>query len=94
MSASQSDLFGSDSNGSGQPSDEIVSLVRAQLRATLSLVKSAKVMPWDDQLEAIHADNAFRYGKEALPAQEAEQLWAEFDREMNRLYATMNGGCS
>jgi hypothetical protein len=91
MSESQADLFGDRS--SGEPvNDEIVVIVRAQLRATLDLVKSAQALPWADQLEAIHADNAFRYGKEALPPEEAAELWEAFNREMDRLYAVMNEG--
>lgn len=91
MSELQADLFGDRSSGA-PVNDEIVVIVRAQLRATLELVKSAEVLPWTDQLEAIHADNAFRYGKDALPPSEAQALWAEFDAEMNRLYAVMNEG--
>jgi hypothetical protein len=49
-------------------------------------------MPWTDQLEIIRADNAFRYGKDALPPAEAAELWDAFNREMDRLYAVMNEG--
>lgn len=42
-------------------------------------------MPWADQLEMIRADNAFRYGKDALPPDEAAELWAAFNHEMDRL---------
>ncbi len=90
MSMSQSDLFGAPSQGAAKPNDEIVGIVRQQLRQTLELVRSAETMPWNDQLEIIHADNAFRYGKEALPAAEATELWEAFTREMDRLYAAMN----
>lgn len=67
-------------------------MVRTQLRQTLELVRSAEAMPWTDQLEIIRADNAFRYGKEALPPDEAAELWDAFNREMDRLYAVMNEG--
>jgi hypothetical protein len=92
MSMSQSDLFGAPSQGAAKPNDEMVGIVRQQLRATLELVRSADTMPWTNQLEIIHADNAFRYGKEALPASEATELWEAFNREMDRLYAAMNKG--
>jgi hypothetical protein len=36
--------------------------------------------------------NAFRFGKDVLPRDEGAALWAEFDVEMNRLYAVMNEG--
>jgi hypothetical protein len=92
MSASQADLFGTSSRAGDVPSDEIIEMVRAQLRQTLELVRSAESMPWTDQLEIIKADNTFRYGKEALPPEEAAELWAAFNREMDRLYAKMNEG--
>jgi hypothetical protein len=92
MSVLQADLFGAASHISEQPSDEIVALVRSRLRASLALVKSADAMPWPDQLAIIREDNAFRFGKDVLPPDEGAALWAEFDVEMNRLYAIMNEG--
>ena len=92
MSTSQADLFGTPSRAGDKPSEEIVGMIRTQLRQTLDLVRSAESMPWTDQLEIIRADNAFRYGKEALPPDEAAELWAAFNREMDRLYAVMNAG--
>jgi len=92
MSVLQADLFGTASHIGEQPSDEIVALVRSRLHATLALVKSADAMPWPDQLAIIREDNAFRFGKDVLPRDEGAALWAEFDAEMNRLYAIMNEG--
>jgi hypothetical protein len=92
MSAVQEYLFGTASHIGEQPSAEIVALVRTRLHATLALVKSADAMPWPDQLAIIREDNAFRYGKDVLPRAEGAALWAEFDAEMNRLYAIMNEG--
>ena len=92
MSVSQPDLFGAASHISEQPSEEIVALVRKRLHAALALVKSAETMAWSDQLVIIREDNAFRFGRDLLPAAEAAALWAEFDVEMNRLYAVMNEG--
>lgn len=92
MSESQPDLFGSASPVREQPSEEIVTLVRSRLHATLALVKAAETMPWTDQLTIIREDNAFRFGKEVLPPAEGAALWAEFDAEMDRLYSIMNEG--
>jgi hypothetical protein len=72
--------------------DEIVAIARTRLHATLALVKAAESMPWPDQLAIIREDNAFRFGKDVLPQAEGAALWAEFDAEMNRLYAIMNAG--
>jgi hypothetical protein len=92
MTAVQGDLFGAASREPEQPSDEIVALVRRRLHATLALVKAADAMPWPDMLAIIREDNAFRFSKDVLPREEGEALWAEFDAEMNRLYAIMNEG--
>lgn len=92
MSASQADLFGTPSHTSERPSEAIVDIVRSRLRATLALVRSAEAMPWTDQLAIIREDNAFRFGKDALPSAEGAALWAEFNAEMDRLYAIMNEG--
>jgi hypothetical protein len=92
MSVSQADLFGTGSHAREQAGDEVVALVRRRLHATLALVKSADAMPWPDQLTIIREDNAFRFGKDVLPREEGAALWAEFDAEMNRLYAIMNAG--
>ena len=92
MSAAQADLFAAPSRAPERPSDEVAALVRARLRATLALVKSAETMPWADTLSIIREDNAFRFGKDALPPDEGAALWAEFDAEMDRLYAVMNEG--
>jgi hypothetical protein len=92
MSVSQADLFGAPSVGGEPPSEEIVALVRERLRTTLALVKSAETMPWCDHLAIIREDNAFRFGKDVLPSAEGSMLWAEFNAEMDRLYAIMNEG--
>ncbi len=92
MSARQADLFGTPSPAREQPSDEIVVVYRTRLRAALALVKAAEVMPWNDLLTIIREDNAFRFGKDVLPPDEGAALWAEFNVEMDRLYAIMNEG--
>jgi hypothetical protein len=83
----QADLFATEPPEAEQPSDEVVSIIRSRLHATLALLKSATRMPWTDTLAVIREDNAFRYGKDALPADEGARSWAEFDAEMDRLYA-------
>ena len=92
MSEVQADLFGPASHTDARASEEIVALVRRRLNDTLALVKAADTMPWPDQLAVIREDNAFRFGKDVLPPAEGAALWAEFDAEMNRLYAIMNEG--
>ena len=88
----QTDLFANPSQVGEAPSDEIVAAIRTRLHATLALVKSATSMPWSEPLSIIREENAFRFGKDALPPEEGAKLWAEFDAEMDRLYASMNEG--
>jgi hypothetical protein len=90
MSAKQLDLFGSPSPP--PPSEAYLAEVRSRLHATLALVKAAQVMPWQDEMTIIHEDNGFRRAKDLLPPEEGAALWAEFDVEMDRLYAIMNEG--
>ena len=92
MSARQANLFGDPPSSSEEPSPEIVQIVRARLHAALALVKSAQIMPWEDQLSIIREDNAFRFSKDVLPPAEGAALWTEFNKEMDRLYAIMNQG--
>lgn len=92
MSTIQADLFSTLAAAEEKPDDQTEAYVRAQLHALLALVKSAQTMPWPDILGAIHADNSFRHKMKYLPSQEAAALWAEFDVEMDRLYAVMNDG--
>ena len=92
MSASQPDLFGDQTRAREPLSDATLATVRARLHAALALVKAAATMPWTNRLVMIHQDNDFRFGKDMLPAEEGAALWAEFDVEMDRLYAVMNEG--
>jgi len=86
----QSDLFVTEPCLAESPNEEVAAVLRSRLNATLALVKSATSMPWTEPLSIIREENAFRFGKDALPAEEGERLWAEFDAEMERLYATAN----
>lgn len=87
MSALQPDFFGPATSAVERRSDHIVALDRDRLHAT-----SAQQMPWPDLLSIIREDNAFRFAKDLLPPLEGAGLWAEFDAEMDRLYAIMNDG--
>jgi hypothetical protein len=67
VSTWQTNLFGIAPYTSGQPSAEIIALVRSRLHAALALVRPAQPMPGSDQLAIIREDNVFRYGKDILP---------------------------
>ncbi len=92
MSTLQPDLFGTPAPAASEPDPKIVAIVRARLHAALELVTAAEVMPWNDMMTIINQDNAFRFGKDVLPAEEGAALWARFNVEMDRLYAIMNEG--
>lgn len=97
MTQDQPDLFAirpSTAPVEDGPGQEVVALVRARLRATLELVSRAETMPWGDVLAIVREDNAFRFGKDLLPADEGAALWAAFDAHMDRLYAVMNAECA
>ena len=91
MPAKQLDLFGASSPVKQQPSEAALADIRARLHAALALVKAAETMPWPG-MDRYHEDNNFRWRKDLLPPEEGAALWAEFDVEMNRLYAVMNEG--
>ncbi len=74
------------------PDPAFVDMTRRRLRAKLTLVQAAEVMPWPNLLTIIHEDNDFRFSKDILPPDEGAALWAAFDKEMDRLYLIMNGG--
>ncbi len=88
----QTDLFAVSPPRAERSSDDVVAVIRARLHATLALVQSAASIPWTGTLAIIREDNAFRFGKDALPPEEGAALWAAFDAEMDRLYAAMNEG--
>jgi len=88
MADPQTDLFATLAPApAAPPADAVVALLRARLHATLAMMRAATAMPWPDRLAIIHAENAFRCDKNVLPAEEGAALWAEFDREMDRLFA-------
>ena len=94
MSHAQADLFGPPPGAAParEPVPEaILTLVRTRLHAALALVQGAERLPWTG-LAVIREDNAFRYAKDLLPAEEGAALWAAFDREMDRLFAVENEG--
>jgi hypothetical protein len=92
MASKQDDLFASLPPPKEAPNAEFVAIIRKRLHAKLALVKAATEMPWKDQLSIIREDNGFRFDKDVLPPAEGAALWAEFDVEMDRLYAIMNEG--
>lgn len=89
MSNIQADLFAQDSTERNRVSEDMLAAVRARLEATLSGLEAAESFPWSDPLEAVHEENRFQRGTDML-GEEGVVLWARFDKEMERLYATQH----
>lgn len=87
MSHIQDDLFAEDVAERNRPPDEEMAAVRERLQTTLVRLASAQEYPWSDALDAAHEENRFQRGAELL-GDEGAALWAKFDREMDRLYAS------
>ena len=51
-------------------------------------LKAASVPYWRDEAAVILDDGAFQRAMRLVPPEEAQALWADFDKEMQRLYAT------
>lgn len=87
MSYIQADLFAQDNAERNSVSEDMLFTIRAKLEATLARLEAAKAFPWKDPLDAVHEENRFQRGADML-GEEGVALWARFDREMERLYAT------
>jgi hypothetical protein len=87
MSSSQADLFAQDEAERNQLSHSQRLTIRLRLEATLAKLEAMDTFPWRDPLDAVHEENRFQREAEML-GPEGESLWARFDKEMERLYAT------
>lgn len=87
MSVGQADLFAEDAAARNKLPEATAEAVRERLEATLARLQAVHVFPWSDALDAAHEENRFQRGAEML-GEEGVALWARFDKEMDRLYAT------
>jgi hypothetical protein len=83
----QADLFAEDEARRNRLTDEQRGVIRGRLLNTLAMLEAAAVFPWTDPLDAVHEENRFEREAARL-GDEGPTLWAKFDREMDRLYAT------
>jgi len=58
-----------------------------RMRAMIDRLKAASVPYWRDEAAVILDDGAFQRAMRLVPPEEAQALWADFDKEMQRLYA-------
>lgn len=92
MAGSQLDLFAGDPGAAPgrrevfvAPAD-MVERIRAELLATLAMVRAAERLPWRDLTQATLGEMRFRSISRYLPDDEAEALRAALDAEMARLW--------
>ena len=60
---------------------------RARMRETIDRLRFLSAPPWTDETAVMLQDGAFKRAMRLVPTDEAEALWAEFDAQMERLYA-------
>jgi hypothetical protein len=89
MIQSQADLFAQDDAERNKLSESQRLTIRSRLEATLAKLEATATFPWRDPLDAVHGENRFQRDSEML-GEEGAVLWARFDKEMERLYATQS----
>jgi hypothetical protein len=82
-SSRQPSLFEADR----EPDRAEAAAARARMRDMIDRLSAATVPPWTDETGVVLRDGAFKRAMRLVPTNEAETLWAEFDAEMERLYA-------
>ena len=87
MASTQPDLFAEDNAARKQLSEEEAAVIRERLLATLAYLAAQEKFPWSEPLDAVYEENRFERRSEML-GDEGAILWARFDIEMDRLYAT------
>lgn len=87
MRHTQADLFAQDDAERNKLSESRCLTIRSRLEATLARLEATATFPWHDPLDAVHEENRFQRDSEIL-GEEGAVLWARFDKEMERLYAT------
>lgn len=87
MRHTQADLFAQDDGERNKLSEPRRLTIRSRVEAKLAQLEAATTFFWNDPLDAVHEENRFQRDTEML-GEEGTILWARFDKEMERLYAT------
>jgi hypothetical protein len=85
--ASQPSLFDAD-----RIVDDQTASARMRMRDMIDRLKATSVPYWQDQTGVILDDGAFQRAMRLVPPEEAQALWADFDTQMERLYAIWAAG--
>ena len=67
---------------------------RVRMREMIDGLRAAVAPPWTDEMGVILRDGAFQRAMRLMPEDEAQALWADYNAEMERLYAIWAGGTS
>src|SRR4051812_8912281 len=90
-------------NAASQPSlfdvdrivdDQQTTAARTRMREMIERLKATSVPYWRDEAGVILDDGAFQRAMRLVPREEAQALWADFDAQMERLYAIWAAGCA
>lgn len=89
MPYTQVDMFADSIPATEKISHELLARVRQRLEATLERMSNESSFCWSSNLDAILEENRFRSGAQLL-GEAGTELWDRFDREMERLYSTLD----
>jgi hypothetical protein len=81
--ASQSSLF----DTGGFIDEQEAAFARTRMRTMIERLKATSVPFWRDDAAVILDDGAFQRAMRLVPREEAQALWADFDAQMERVYA-------
>ena len=90
-------------NAANQPSlfdanrivdDQQAVAARVRMREMIERLKATSVPCWRDEAGVILDDGAFQRAMRLVPREEAQALWADFDAQMERLYAVWVAACA
>jgi hypothetical protein len=73
--------------------DRQATAARTRMREMIERLKATTVPNWRDEAAVILDDGAFQRAMRLVPREEAQALWADFDAQMERLYAIWAAGC-
>jgi hypothetical protein len=89
-------------NAASQPSlfdanrivdDQQATAARTRMREMIERLKATSVPHWRDEAGVILDDGAFQRAMRLVLREEAQALWADFDAQMERLYAIWAAAC-
>jgi hypothetical protein len=67
--------------------DQQATAARTRMRGMIERLRATSVPYWRDEAGVILDDGAFQRAMRLVQREEAQALWADFDAQMERLYA-------